>query len=307
MSSKIFGNQALVVTPMTDDGAIDERSLRNMLDFVVGNGAHGVIVLGSTGEFFSLTGEERKRVIKITAEQVDGRCAMGVGAADTGSGLAFDVAKVADQAGADYVLIPPPYYAPLSMNTDRGLIRFFSEIADGLSTEVMLYDGGSGIEISLDVIRQLHETSPNISSVKVNVVKPAKIAGIQDAGLRAFCGMDAVTMPMMRYGADGFTLGVGNLQPRATTRLYDQCVAKDWDGASHTFYADLLPLINATLAFLPEYVASFKWLLHQMDVIASSAVRAPLVPIDEVRQAEVRAAALASGLLGESRGKAKAP
>jgi 4-hydroxy-tetrahydrodipicolinate synthase len=297
MMREIFGNQALVVTPMTDDGAIDEASLRRMLDFVVGGGAHGVLVLGSTGEFFSLGREERERVIRIAAEQVSGRCALGVGTADTGSGLAAELARFAERQGADYVLIPPPYYAPLSMNTERGIYAFFREIAEAAPIRIMLYDGGSGIEIPIDVIRRLREETPNVCAIKVNVVKPAKVRAIQAAGLTAFCGMDAVTMPMMRYGADGFTLGVGNLLPSETSRLYDQCKAGNWDGAAATYYGSLLPVINATLAFLPEYVASFKLLLHWMGIIDSPAVRAPLVPLDEVRQAEIRASAKRVGLL----------
>ena len=297
MTREIFGNQALLVTPMTDDGAVDERSLRRMLDFVIDGGAHGVLVLGSTGEFFTLSRDERERVIRIAAEQVAGRCALGVGTADTGSQLATELARFAAEQGADYVLIPPPYYAPLSMNTERGLYTFFREIAEGAQIPIMLYDGGSGIEIPIDVIRRLHQEAPNVCAIKVNVVKPAKVQAIQDAGLTAFCGMDALTMPMMRYGADGFTLGVGNLQPRETTKLYEHCKVGEWDDAASVFYGTLLPTINATLAFLPEYVASFKLLLHGMGIIDSPTVRAPLVALDDVRRAELQGAAQRVGLL----------
>ena len=297
MRQEILGNQALVVTPMTDDGSVDEASLRRMLDFVIEGGAHGVLVLGSTGEFFSLDQAERQRVIQVAAEQVAGRCALGVGTADTGSRLAAELARFAEDAGADYVLIPPPYYAPLSMNTEQGVHAFFHEIAQAAPIRIMLYDGGSGVEIPIDVIRRLSEEASNVCAIKVNVVKPAKVQAIQAAGLKALCGMDAVTMPMMRYGADGFTLGVGNLLPRETTQLYEQCKEGNWDGAADTYYSSLLPVINATLAFLPEYVASFKLLLHWMGVIASPTVRAPLVPLDKVRQAEIRAAARRVGLL----------
>lgn len=297
VSKKILGNQALVVTPMKEDGSIDIPSLKRMLEFVVAGGAHGVLVLGSTGEFFSLTADERRQVVEATIEQVDGRCPVGVGTADTGSGLAAEAVSMAADRGADYVLVPPPYYAPLSMNTEAGIYRFFREISEASPIPIMLYDGGSGIEISVDTMRKLRAECMNISLIKLNAIKPAKIRAIQEAGLVAFCGIDAATMPMLRYGANGFTLGVGNLLPRETSDLYDLCVANQWGEAADLYYRKILPLINATLAYLPEYIASFKILLHEMGIIDSPTVRAPLVQLDDVRKAEIRGAARFVGLL----------
>lgn len=297
MKNDISGNQALVVTPMAEDGSVDEPSLRRMLDYVVEGGTHGVLILGSTGEFFSLSRAEREHVITVAADQIGGRCALGVGTGDTGSQLASDLARFAADKGADYVMVPPPYYAPLSMNTDRGIHAFFSEFARETPIPIMLYDGGSGIEISIDVIQRLREDSPNITAIKINVVKPAKVRAVLDAGITPFCGMDALTMPMMRYGAQGFTLGVGNLLPRQTTDFFEHCNADEWDKAADLFYGSLLPVINATLAFLPEYVASFKVILHAMGVIDSPVVRPPLVPLDDVRKVELNAAAKRVGLV----------
>jgi len=293
---EIFGNQALVVTPMQVDGTLDEKGLRQILDYVIDGGAHGVLILGSTGEFFSLSPAERREVIRIAAEHVRGRVALGVGTADTGSQLAGELAAYAEQAGADYVLVPPPYYAPLSMNTAEGIFQFFREIAVSTKATIMVYDGGSGIEVPLEVLRRLARETANVRAVKVNLAGPLKVTAIQEAGMTAFCGTDALTMLMMRYGADGFTLGVGNLQPAETTRLYDRCRAGDWDGAREIFYGTLLPLINVTLASLPQFIACFKMVLYWKGLIASPTVRRPLVPLDDVRTAELEAVARRVGL-----------
>jgi 4-hydroxy-tetrahydrodipicolinate synthase len=297
MTKDIIGNQALLVTPMTDEGQVDEPSLRRLIDFVVERKPHGVLLLGSTGEFFTLTESEQDRVTKIAAEQVAGRVALGYGAANTAIKLAVRTAEKAQQAGADYLLIPPPYYAPLAFGTDRGTYTFFKEIADSTDLQVMLYDGGSGIEISLDNLGKLSSGTKNIRHVKVNVAKPTKIPAIQGLGMRAFCGLDPATMPMMRYGADGFTLGVGNCLPQESSAFFDDCRAGNWTSAETVFYDKMLPIINATLGYLPEFIAAFKLILHWMGVISSPAVRAPLMPIDVIRQREIRAVAHRCGLV----------
>jgi len=297
MSRDVFGNQALVVTPMQVDGSIDEAGLRQMLDYVVENGAQGVLILGSTGEFFSLTYEERRRVIDISAEQVAGRVPLGVGTADTSSSLVAEMAAYAAGKGADYILVPPPYYAPVSMNTSEGVFQFFRNIATASRAMVMMYDGGSGIEIPIDVIRRLAKETDTVRAIKINLASPLKVSAIKDAGMSAFCGTDALMMLMMRYGANGYTMGVGNLQPKETTRVYENCSKGDWKAAQADFYRQLLPMINVTLGSLPQYIACFKMVLHWKGIIKSPAVRNPLVPLDEVRAAELKDVAKLVGLI----------
>lgn len=297
MQAQIYGNQALLITPMKEDGSVDEKSLRNLIDFVISGDPHGILVMGSTGEFFSLTPEEQERIIKITAEHVDKRTILGFGAANTSSKMVARVAEQAERCGADYLLVPPPYYAPSTFGTETGVYSFFREIASSTGVEIMLYDGGSGIEISLSNLGKLAADTKNIKHVKVNVAKPAKIVDVQRLGLQAFCGLDPITMPMMRYGADGFTLGVGSLIPRESSTFFDDCKSDNWSSANSIYYEKMMPLINATLGYYPEFIAAFKLILHWMGIIETPTVRAPLVQIGDVRQKELRDVAVHCGLL----------
>src|SRR5580658_3771493 len=122
MAKDIFGNQALLVTPMMPDGALDIKSLRGMIDYVIEGGVHGILLLGSTGEFFSLTAKERGEIMRAAADQTRGRVTLGFGTADTGSALVAEATADAAALGADYVLVTPPYYSPLTMNTEEGLL-----------------------------------------------------------------------------------------------------------------------------------------------------------------------------------------
>jgi 4-hydroxy-tetrahydrodipicolinate synthase len=268
-----------------------------MIDYVIEGGVHGILLLGSTGEFFSLTLKERGEVMRAAADQARGRVTLGFGTADTGSALVAQTTAEAAALGADYVLVTPPYYSPLAMNTEEGMLQFFKAIGAASSVPVMLYDGGSGIEIPTAVIRRISREAPSVRAIKLNVANPAKVTAVKEAGLLAFCGTDALTMLMLSYGIDGFTLGIANLLPRETTTLYDRFSEGEKQAARDVYYSSLLPFINVTLASLPQYIACFKMVLYWKGLIQSPAVRPPLVPLDETRSTELKAVAQRVGLL----------
>jgi 4-hydroxy-tetrahydrodipicolinate synthase len=297
MAQEIFGNHPLIVTPMLRDGSIDENGLRQLVDFVIDGGAHGILPLGTTGEFFSLNNEERQQVIRITVEQARDRIAVGVGAADISSRMSAEMAAYAESVGVDYVLIPPPFYAPLAVNTSDGIYRFFREVADATEIMIMLYDWGSGIEVPLDIMRRLYQETTNVRMVKLNTFAPDKVAPIKEIGMRAFCGTDLTTLLMMGYEVDGITIAGASVMPRECTDLYEKWKAGDKESAREIHYNKLLPVINVALAALPQYIACFKMILYRKGLIASPTVRPPLVPLDEVRATEIEAVAERVGLI----------
>jgi 4-hydroxy-tetrahydrodipicolinate synthase len=297
MQKEIFGNHPLLVTPMLNDGSLDEASYRALIDFVIENGVHGVLPLGTTGEFFSLTENERREVIRITVEQVAGRIPVGTVAAGTSSREVAETAAYAEEVGADYVLTPPPFYAPLSVNTGEGIYRFFREVAEATKIGIMIYDWGSGIEVPLEVMRRLYNETDNVRYVKLNTFAPWKVAPIQEIGLKAFCGTDLTTMLMLGYGVDGFTIAGATIMPRETTDLYEKFKAGNEGEARKIFYDRLLPLLNVALAALPQYIPCFKMLLHWQGIISSPEVRPPLVEPDKIRVEEIRAVAQQLGLI----------
>ncbi len=292
----IRGNHPLLVTPMTADGALDEASLRRLVDYLIDNGAHGLLALGSTGEFFSMTHDERKLVIRTVVEQAAGRVPVGVGTADTGGALAGAMSRYAQDVGADYVLAPPPYYSPNSINSEEGTFRFFRDMAAATTLPVMLYDGGSGMEIPLSTMTRLARETENVRYVKLNMFAPRKVVPLQELGYTVFAGTDLATLMMLRYGVDGFTTGVASVVPRACSEAFEAARTQDFAELRRLHYGTILPVANAALIGLPQFIPSFKHLLVKMGIIANGRVRTPLVEIDGIRAAELEAAARHVGM-----------
>lgn len=294
---RIFGNQALIVTPMLESGAIDESGLKNVIDYTIEGGADGIIILGSTGEFFSLTEAERRHVMSLAATAVNGRVPYAFGAAGTGAKAVIDDVRVAADLGADYVLTPPPFYSPGTFLTPEGMFSFYAEVAAATSMSVMMYDGGSAIEIPLDVMERIGRQFPHARMVKVNVQKPKKVKLLNDVGLVPFCGIDTLSLPMLRYGAAGYTLASGAILPGEASRVFSLFNSGEHLEASKLFCESLLPIVNSTLGLYSEFVASCKLLLHWKGLISSPTVRPPLVSIDDVRAEELRTVAKLSGFI----------
>lgn len=296
MAKAIFGNHPLLVTPMTETGAVDEASLRRLVDHLIAAGAHGLLALGSTGEFFSLTHDERRLVIRTIVEQAAGRLPVGVGTADTGGALAGEMSRYAESVGADYVLAPPPYYSPNSVNSEEGTFRFFREMASMTKLPVMLYDGGSGMEIPMSTLTRLAKETENVRLVKLNMFAPKKVKPLQDLGYTVFAGTDMATLMMLRYGVDGFTTGIAGIVPAQCSAAYEAARAGDHDKLRDLHYGSIVPIANVALIGLPQFIPSFKHLLVEMGVITCAKVRTPLVEIDDVRAAELVAAARRVGV-----------
>ena len=281
------GSHPLIVTPMAEDGSVDEESLRNLIEFTLNEGAQGLITLGSTGEFFSLTNDERRHVIRVVTSQVRGRVPVGVGAADTGPAMAADMGEYSRSVGADYLLIPPPYYAPVMMNTDEGVFEFFSIIAARTSIPIMVYDGGSGLEVPLNTLRRLAQETNTIRSVKLNMFAPTKIRPLQEAGYDVFGGTELTTFLNLRHGANGFTIATAGVMPRESSDLHAASERGDWNAARKLFYDQLLPIMTIIVSAMPQYIASCKHLLHAKGVIKTVNVRNPLRPLDPIKIEEL--------------------
>ena len=288
----LYGNQCLMVTPFTTKRDLDEASTVNLVEFLIKNGTHGIIAMGSTGEFFSLTPDERKRLMDIVIEAAKGTVPVSFCCGHSGTDIAIDLAQYASNLGTATILIPPPYYAPNFFATSKGLFAHFKAIAESVEIPIMLYDGGSGIEIPLDLMAKLVAECRNVRYVKITTPSPTKVSEIKallSDKLVPFCGNDALTLLMLAYGAQGMTLGVGNVLPRETSKVYEYFTGNRINEARELFYRKVLPMISIALSSSPEFIQCFKQTLAWQGVIASPTVRRPLQPLDERRKQELKA------------------
>ena len=288
----IYGNQCLMVTPFDAEGKLDETSLRRLVDHLIGRGVHGIIATGSTGEFFTLDRNERYRLMDIVCEQARGRVPVTFGCGDTSTARVLDLIGRAERAGATAVLVQPAFYNPGFFNNGQVMLDYFRRLGDASGLPLMLYDGGGGMEIPFDVMRRLVMSTERVKYIKVTVPSPGKVKLIvQELGERVepFCGNDGLPLLMLASGARGFSLGIGNALPGETSRFYQTYIEGNKEEARRIYYTRLLPTINVALGSTSEFIQCFKQILVWQGVIASPAVRQPLLPLDADRLAELKA------------------
>lgn len=297
----IGGHLCLSVTPFTPDGSVDLESLGSLVNHLIAGDVDGVIVLGSTGEFFSLDRSERMAVVETAVAACGGRVPVIAGVGATGTTEAALLTSDAVAAGAAAIMVPPPFYAPAFFSTAAGIEKHILEVAAAADdAEVMLYDGGGGIEIPVETTARVAELAPNITMVKLTVPMPQKALSIRKATagrVGVLCGNDALTLYELALGVDGVAIGVGNIVPGDVSKVVHGYRAGDKDTSRSLFYNKVLPIASIALCSTAQFVQVFKLGLAKMGVITSDHVRQPLLPLDETRISESLAALEHVGVL----------
>ncbi|TCJ15220.1 dihydrodipicolinate synthase family protein [Parasulfuritortus cantonensis] len=299
MSNPIQGNQVLIVTPFKPDLSLDEPSLVRLVDHLVEQGAAGIIALGTTGEFFSLSDDEKRRVVDVVAERTRGRTPLIVGVANTDPVQSAGLAAYAKERGAAAVLAPPPYYISPS---SEGMVEHFSRIAQA-GIDLMVYDGGGGIEIPIDVVAAVQARSTHMRYVKLTTPKVSKVAEIRQrfqGAISVFAGEDLLIMPELIEGADGLTTAAGNLRCAELGRIFDLVQQGLLEEAQALHDRCIAPQALVTGAVRNEFVQCFKVALKMTGIIDSDAVRPPLHRLSESRIVQLKGMLRHQGLLPSS-------
>jgi 4-hydroxy-tetrahydrodipicolinate synthase len=259
---KLGGTFTMAITPFSGDGRrLEEGVLRDFVDWQIEQGVAGLIPLGSTGEFLSLSDEERHRVAKIVIDQAGRRVPVVIGA---GAECATDVIRYsldAQELGADAVMVIPPFYAT---PTAEELYRHYESIGAALSIPLMLYNNPATANIDMlpATIAKLSEI-PNVAYVKESTLDPTRVREI----LRLSADRIAVFGGIMGYesflnGAVGWTAVAANAMPRACQDMYRLCVAEPDLPAARRLYQRITPLID--LVGQHRYVSATKAVLELM-------------------------------------------
>jgi len=273
MKREISGNQCLIVTPLKEDESVDEESTRSMLDFLVREGVHGILVHGSTGEGFLFDTDERKAFIDLVVKQVNGRVPVGFCVESAATAVSVDLSKYAKKAGADYLFTTAPYRHP---HKGPGIFEHFKAINDATDLPVSIYDGGAGVELTLDLLE-----------------KPEKVAQIMDrckGRIIPWAGHDRLTYLMLCYGAYGMTSAASCIIPRENSDMFDLVKAGKLDEARNIYLSKVCPLNAMAFFSVLDFIAAYKLALHWMGIIKTPVVRKPLVQLDSILQRELRGA-----------------
>lgn len=281
-----LGAQVLLLTPFDEDGAIDERSLAALIEYVLGNGIDGIVGCGTTGEFFTLSLEEQQRLMRLIAEQVRGRVPLTFGIGSTSTSVSIALARLAQELGADCAMLQPPYYfAHASDAIDAHVLA----VANAIEIPVMVYDGAAGIELSVERVHSLHQRAANIRYVKMSVPDPAKVGAMRAGApaVGALAGDENMLLMGLRHGAIGSTVGWSNVDPEAIAQIHRRFEAGELDAARALLLHRVVPAVAVCITAKNAYIRCYKEILAAKGVIASPTTRLPLTPLDPIRRDEV--------------------
>lgn len=234
MSKPFAGSYTVTVTPFKDDAsAIDVSRLRAFLDWQLEEGVPGIIVLGTTGEFITLTQEERRLMVDETVKHVDGRIPVLVGTMNASTAVAVAQSIEAEELGADgFMTLPPYYYTP----TDDEMYRYYEAIANATSVPIMLYNNPvtSNVDMSAELVARLAKDFENISYIKESSQDLARVRDVIElAGddMVIYAGERVVDSFLL--GAEGYVNPYGNYIPRASAGIWDLLTSGRIDEARH--------------------------------------------------------------------------
>ena len=286
------GTYTVMVTPFDAAGALDLPGLRRFVDWQIAQGIHGLIPLGSTGEFLSLSDEEHVAVAETVIGQAAGRVPVliGTGAEDTRE--AVRLSRRAERLGADGVMIIPPFY---STPTEDELFHHYRTIADAIGLPIMVYNNPAtaNVDLTPPIVARL-SAIPNCRYIKESTLEVTRVRDI----LR-LCG-DKMTVfggilgfESFVEGAAGWVAVASNVAPAPLARLFTLLADEERIAEARALYLRYLPLIEFVGG--QAYVAGTKALLGHMGLPAG-APRPPRLPVPAARDAVARALVAEFGL-----------
>lgn len=292
------GCATALVTPFTSDGAVDEDALTRLIEYQLSGGIRLLVPCGTTGESATMTEEEDQRVIKRTIELARNRARVIAGTGSNSTAAAIENSKIAQNLGADAVLVVAPFY---NKPTQQGLYAHFRAISEAVDLPIVIYNvpGRTSCNISAETTLRLARDCQNIVAVKEasgNLSQIMEILRDRPEGFAVLSGDDSFTFPMIALGADGLISVASNEAPELMARMVNLALDGKWDEARALHYR-LLPLMEVN--FIESSPGPVKAGLAMMNLIGEN-YRLPLVPIQEQSRARLRAVLSELGLLKEA-------
>ncbi|MFZ3308203.1 MAG: 4-hydroxy-tetrahydrodipicolinate synthase [Xanthobacteraceae bacterium] len=291
--AKFHGSLAALVTPFKD-GEIDEPAFRGLIDWQITSGSHGLVPVGTTGESPTLTHAEHRRAVDICIDETRGRVPVIAGAGSNNTAEAIELARHAEQSGADAVLVVTPYY---NKPTQEGLYQHYKAINDAIGIPILIYNipGRSVIDMAVDTMKRLYELK-NIAGVKdatASMTRVTQQRAEMGEDFNQLSGEDITALGFMAHGGHGCISVTSNVAPRLCAEFQAACLRGDFAAALKL--QDKLAPLHVNL-FVETSPAPAKYALSLIGKCANT-LRLPMVPASEKAQAAVRQAMVRAGLI----------
>ncbi|BAQ11906.1 2,4-dihydroxyhept-2-ene-1,7-dioic acid aldolase [Bacillus sp. OxB-1] len=240
---KIRGSICPVITPFNEDGSIDEKTFVELVNWQIESGSHGISVTGTSGEPSSMTVEERKRIMKLAKDTIDGRVFFTPGTGSTNHDETMELTKYAEEIGADAAMVIVPYY---NKPNQEALFQHFKTVADSVNIPIIIYNipGRSAVNMEVSTMKRLVEACPNIIGAKESNKDFEHVNRVLlncGRDFLLFSGIELLCYPMLAIGGAGFISATANVEPKRVAELYNAWEAGDIAKAQDLHY-ELMPL-----------------------------------------------------------------
>lgn len=287
MKNTIFtGAGVAIITPMNADGSINYDGFAENIEYQIKNGTDAIIVCGTTGEASTMTDEEHIECIRFCVEKTAGRVPVIAGTGSNDTKYAVELSKVAQEKGADGLLLVTPYYNKASQN---GLVAHFGAVAEAVDIPIILYNipGRTGMSIEIGTYKKLSQYR-NIVAVKEasgNISYTSKLIAECGDFLDVYSGNDDIIVPMMSIGAKGVISVLSNVMPKETHKMAQLCLDNNCEEAAK-LQMKYLELINNL--FIEVNPIPAKEAMNMMGM-AAGPCRLPLCEMTDEHKAALRA------------------
>lgn len=222
-----------IITPTDAEERVDEAGLKRVVDHVIAGGVHGILALGSNGEFFGLSTEEQERATALTVKHAAGRVPvyMGIGAIATRE--CIRLARIAEKHKAQAITILPPMF--IGPNEEE-LYQHFKAVAEATDLPMLIYNNPDRMQVNVSakLLERLADV-PNIVGVKDSsgdlALTAEYIMRTRDKGFKVMAGRDLLIFATLVYGGVGCVATTANMVPELVVAIYDKYMAGDLDGA----------------------------------------------------------------------------
>jgi 4-hydroxy-tetrahydrodipicolinate synthase len=288
------GSIVALITPMHEDGSINEKAFTEFIDWQITEGTNAVVPVGTTGESPTLSHDEHKRVVELAVSVAKGRVPVIAGTGSNSTVEAVNLTRHARKVGADAALVVTPYY---NKPTQEGLYLHFKTIADAVDLPIIIYNipSRSVVDMSVETMARLaaHKNIIGVKDATANLARPLHTRRACGAGFCQLSGEDHTAVAFLAAGGDGCISVTANVAPRLCSEMHAA-----WQEGRATeaisIQDRLLPLHDALFAETnPGPVKFAASLLGK----TSERCRLPLAPLAEATRKRVRAAMTEVGLL----------
>ncbi|MBU0674380.1 MAG: 4-hydroxy-tetrahydrodipicolinate synthase [Proteobacteria bacterium] len=289
------GAYVAIITPFTDDGAVNVQELTELIEFQIDGGTHGIVPCGTTGESATMSHEEHHLVVEHTIKTVAKRVPVVAGSGSNSTSESIELTRHAKTAGADGALMITPYY---NKPSQEGLYQHFKKVAEAVDIPIILYNVPSRTSINMlpETVARCAQI-PNIVGIKeatADLNQISEVIRLCPDDFMVLSGDDFTSMATVAIGGKGLISVTSNVAPAPMAKMMEAALAGDFTRARELHY-QLFPLMKAM--FYDTNPVPAKTALAMMGKISAASPRLPLWTMSEANRERLAVALKDAGLI----------